>query len=91
MVRKAENSEETMLENQKRSRPNNSTESEGEKSSEILKQRNHHTMELIRLLISASKETNFQNKLSIYQAMKKHLVLLKNSDPQWSWPIAIFR
>jgi hypothetical protein len=89
IVRKAENSEEIMSENLERSLPNNSTELKGEKSSEILKQRIHHIMELVRLLTSASKETNFQNKLSMYLAMNRHLVFLENSDPEWHF--AIFR
>ncbi len=80
------NSEEVMSENLERSLPSNSTELEGEESCEILKQRIHHTMELVQLLNSIKEGAD--NK-SIIQAMSRHLAFLEKSDPEW--PYAIFR
>jgi len=73
MVLKAENSERTMSENLKGSLPNCSTESKGEKSSEILKRKIRWMKKFVQLLDSV--ESSAGNK-----DMMERLSYLEDSD-----------
>jgi hypothetical protein len=73
MAQKAENSRRTMSENPERSLPNCSTESKGEKSSEILRRKIRGMKKFIQLLDSV--ENSAGNK-----AMIERLTYLEDSD-----------
>ena len=84
MAQKAENSERTMSENLKRSLPNNSTESKGEKTSGLLTQKIHHMEEIMQLLdLIVNETTVFHDKVHARRKIGKHLKFLRDIDPEW--------
>ena len=72
-----------MTENIERSLVNGSNEPNGDETSEFIKQRDHHTTEIAKLLNSVREETSFRSNLSTYQSIHRHLMFLKDLDPEW--------
>ena len=72
-----------MTENIERSFVNGSEEPNGDETSEFIKQRDHHTTEIAKLLNSVREETSFRSNLSTYQSIHRHLMFLKDLDPEW--------
>ena len=73
-----------MLENLKRSLPNNSTESKGEEPSGLLTQKVHHMEELMQLFdLMTNEATAFHDKVHACQKIGKHLKSLRDMDPEW--------
>jgi hypothetical protein len=72
-----------MSENLERSLSNVSAESNGDDASDFLEQRDNSTFEIIKMLNSIREETNFRDNLTKYQAIHRHLMFLKDLDPEY--------
>ncbi len=69
-----------MTENIERLLVNGSNEPNSDETSEFIKQRDHHTTEIAKLLNSVREETSFRSNLSTYQSIHRHLMFLKDLD-----------
>ncbi len=73
-----------MLENLKRSLPNDSTEPKGEVTSGLLTQKIRHMEEIMQLFDLVTNETTvFHDKVHACRKIGKHLKSLRDMDPEW--------